>query len=108
MEKFNVYEGIMQGLQEAIEYKTGDTSNARVRIFSTVDPIQLTTYEPDEIAKLRIGLNLSQKGFAMAIGVSPRTVESWEAGRSAPGGVATRMLYIIKEDNSLVDKLVAR
>jgi len=104
----NVYDGIMQGLQEAIEYKNGDTSRARTRIRSTVTPVQVSAYNCADVAKLRKNLALSQKGFAAALGVSPRTVESWETGRSIPGGIAMRILYLIENDNSLVDKLVVR
>ena len=108
MDEFNVYEGIMQGLGEAIAYKNGDASNARTRIFSTVTPVQVSMYSPSDVVKLRKGLNMSQKGFASAIGVSHRTVESWEAGRSVPSRIATRMLYLLDADRSLVEKLVIR
>jgi len=108
MAEFNVYEGIMQGLHEAIEFKNGNNSEARVRILSTVDPIPVAEYKPADVTRLRRDLNLSQKGLAVVIGVSPRTVESWEAGKSAPSGVATRILYLIEADNTLVDRLVTR
>ena len=108
MAEFNVYEGIMQGLNEAIEFKKGKNSKARVRILSTVDPIQVVEYKAADVTRLRKDLNLSQKGLAVVIGVSTRTVESWEAGKSVPSGVATRMLYLIETDNSLVDRLVTR
>ena len=108
MAEFNVYEGIMQGLNEAIEYKNGKNSKARVRILSTVDPVQVPAYSPADVARLRKALSLSQKGLAIAIGVSTRTVESWEAGKSVPSGVAMRMLYLIEVDHSLVEKLVIR
>jgi putative transcriptional regulator len=108
MSEFNVYEGIMQGLNEAIEFRKGQNLKARVRILSTVDPIPVAEYKPADVAKLRKDLNLSQKGLAGVIGVSPRTVESWEAGKSVPSGVATRMLYLIEADSSLVDRLVTR
>ena len=108
MAEFNVYEGIMQGLNEAIEFKKGNNSKARVRILSTVDPIPVAEYKPADVTRLRMDLNLSQKGLAVVIGVSPRTVESWEAGRSAPSGVATRMLHLIEADNSIVERLVTR
>jgi putative transcriptional regulator len=108
MAEFNVYKGIMQGLNEAIEFKKGKNSKSHVRILSTVDPIPVAEYKPADVARLRKGLNLSQKGLAVVIGVSPRTVESWEAGKSAPSGVATRILHLIEADNSLVDKLAIR
>ena len=108
MTEFNVYKGIMQGLNEAIVFKNGKNSKARVRILSTVDPKPVAEYKPVDVTRLRKGLNLSQKGLAIVIGVSPRTVESWEAGKSTPSGIATRMLYLIEADNSLVDRLVPR
>ena len=108
MAEFNVYEGIMQGLTEAIAFKNGENSKARVRILSTVDPISVEAYKPTDVTKLRKELNMSQKGLAVTIGVSPRTVEAWESGRSVPNGVATRMLYLIQADHSLVDKLAVR
>jgi len=108
MAELKVYEGIMQGLQEAIEYKNGDTKKARVRIHSKVDPTSISSYKPADVMKIRKNLNLSQRGFAVALGVSPRTVESWEAGMSTPSGVATRMLYLIESDNNLIDKLIQR
>ena len=106
--EINVYQGIMQGLQEAIDYKKGKQTNARVRIYSTVEPVEVSTYNPADVAQIRKNLDLSQKGLAIAIGVSQRTVESWEAGKSNPSGVATRMLYLIEKDSSLLDKLVTR
>ena len=108
MAEFNVYEGIMQGLNEAIEFKKGIKTKARVRILSSVNPIPVAEHKPEDITRLRADLNMSQKGLAVMIGVSPRTVESWEAGKSVPSGVATRMLYLIQTDHSLVDRLVTR
>jgi len=104
----NVYNGIMQGLQEAIDYKKGNKTKARVRFYSSICPIPVSQYKSTEVVTLRRTLNLSQKDLAVAIGVSPRTVESWESGKSIPSGVATRMLYLIDADNSLIDKLVVR
>ena len=108
MGKNSVYDGIMQGLQEAIEFKKGNTTEARVRVYSKVSPVNVAGYKPSDVANIRKNLNLSQKGLATAIGVSPRTVESWEAGKSAPSGVAVRILHLIDTDHSLVEKLVIR
>ena len=97
-----------QGLEEAHAFAKGDASKARVRIISTVDPVQVSPYNPSEVAKLRKNLNLNQRSFATAIGVSPRTVEAWETGKSMPSGIATRMLYLIEADHNLVEKLIVR
>jgi len=107
-EDFNLYDSLKQSLEDAIAFKNGDKSKARVRTFSTASPVNVMPYKPADVAKLRRSLNLSQRNFATAIGVSPRTVEAWEAGKSIPNGVATRMLYLIENDNSLVDRLVIR
>lgn len=107
MAELSVYEGIMQGLSEAIEYKERKNTKARVRVLSTVDPIQIPNYKAADVANLRKDLNMSQKSLAAIIGVSKRTVESWEAGKSVPSGIATRILYLIMADHSLVDKLVS-
>jgi len=108
MQKANIYEGIMRGLQEAVEFKKGDLSKGRVRIHTKIDPVHVASYKPADVLKVRRTLNLSQRGFAAAIGVSTRTVEAWENGRSVPSGVATRMLHLIETDNSLIDKLIIR
>ena len=107
-DNIDFFDGLKQGLEEAFAFAKGDASKARVRVLSTVDPVHVSPYNSVEVARLRKTLNLSQRGFATAIGVSPRTVEAWEAGKSIPSGVATRMLYLIEADNSLVDKLVVR
>ena len=108
MSEFNVYEGIMQGLNEAIQYRHGKNKEVRVRILSTVEPVPVAEYKPDDVVRLRTDLKMSQRSLATTIGVSPRTVESWEAGKSMPNSVATRMLFLIETDHSLVDRLVIR
>ena len=35
MEDFNVYEGIMDGLREAVAYKQGDNSNSKASVRAT-------------------------------------------------------------------------
>ena len=49
---------------------------------------------------------MTQKAFASVLGVSPRTVEAWEAGRTEPTPTAKKLIYLIEQDNSLVQKLI--
>ncbi|NMA38364.1 MAG: helix-turn-helix domain-containing protein [Papillibacter sp.] len=102
MQEFKVYEGIIQGLEEAIEYKKGNRSKGRV----SVREIPVFDYMPSDITRIRLKLNLSQRNMAKVLGVSPRTVEAWEAGRNRISGTAKNLLYLIDSDNSLVNKLV--
>jgi putative transcriptional regulator len=106
-DNISVYEGIKQGLEEAIAFKQGDTTKAHVRILSTNDA-SASPSSPINISQLREDLCLSPQGLAHVIGVSPRTVIAWETGKSTPNGVASRMLYLIENDHSIVDKLMYR
>lgn len=104
MAEFNVYEGVMQGLQEALAYKNGDRSRCRV----TIREVPVPEYKAADIARTRQELNLSQRGLASVLGVSPRTVEAWESGKNMPSGAARHLLYLVDNDHSLVERLIMR
>ena len=104
MAEFNVYEGIMEGLQEALAYQQGDRTRCRV----TVREIPIPEYKAADVARTRKELNLSQRGLANLLGVSYRTVEAWESGRNEPSGAARHLLYLVDTDHSLVERLTAR
>lgn len=96
----SVYESIVKGLNEAIEYEKG---NEKARIMScTVAPVP--TFSADEIKTLRKELNMTQSTFAAVMGVSCKTVEAWEAGTNVPLGTARRMLGMLKSDNTIPQK----
>lgn len=52
---------------------------------------------PEDIAKIRKALHLSQSGFAALMGVSERTLQEWEQGRRTPAGPATSLLRIAEK-----------
>ena len=61
---------------------------------------------PDiNVAATRKALQMSQKAFASILGVSPRTVEAWEAGKSTPTPMAKKLIFLIDQDPSLASKL---
>ena len=93
MAENKVFESIMNGLSESLEYAKGDTSKAR-RMSVTV--AELPQYHDKEIKQIREDLNLTQKNFAFVLGVSPKTVEAWESGRNVPQGTAQRFLQILQ------------
>ena len=101
------FEGIKQGLIEAIEYERGNLANVRVRKV-TVAP--LPAYSSHEVKAIRAEQNMTQKLFAEALGVSAKTVQSWEAGTNSPSGAASRILAILQQDSALFEKysIVAR
>jgi len=96
----NVYEGIMQGLQEAVDYNEGRIK-ARTRDVY-IDPVP--KFKAEEIKKIRTDSGMTQVIFAGFMGVSPKTIESWEAGRNFPSGPASRILSMLKSDPELPAK----
>jgi len=92
------FEGIVEGLNEALAYEKGKASAetfARKQSLPTIN-----------VSEVRADLCMTQKAFASVLGVSCRTVEAWECGKSNPTPTAKKLIYLIKEDNSLVKKLL--
>src|SRR4051812_42592715 len=53
----------------------------------------------DDVKRLRTRvLGVSQSIFARLLGVSPKLVEAWEAGRNIPTGPASRLFELIQSD----------
>ena len=92
------FEGLIKGLTEALAHSKG---KATAETFSRKRSL------PDvNVAEIRSTLNMTQRNFASMLGVSPRTVESWEAGRTAPTPTAKKLLYLIREDHQLAQRLM--
>ena len=86
--KMSLFDDLVQGLEEAIEIERGNRK-ARTRVLS-FKPLQ--DFTPDQIKEVRNGCGLSQKSFSAVMGVSVKTVEAWECGRTHPSGPALRVL----------------
>ena len=95
---FDFFDGLMEGLTEALAYSKG---KAAAETFSRNRSL------PDvNVAEIRSTLNMTQRSFASMLGVSPRTVESWEAGRTTPTPTAKKLLYLIRKDHRLAQRLL--
>lgn len=94
------YEDVIAGLNEAIEYKKG---NVKLRT-ADVTVISLPKIKSNEVRAIRKSLDMSQLIFASVMGVSVKTVEAWETGKSTPSGAARRMLSLLKADPELPQK----
>ena len=90
----SVYESIMQGLAEAVEYQQGKIKARKTKL--TIKPV--CVFNTEDIKKIRHKTGLSQVMFAGSLGVSPKTVEAWENGRNSPDGASRRLLEIVKDD----------
>lgn len=92
------FSGIMEGLTEALAYEKGKASAetfARKQALPNIN-----------VLEVRTALSMTQKSFANVLGVSCRTVEAWECGKSVPTPTARKLIYLIQQDHSLVHKLV--
>ena len=91
------FSGIMSGLEEALAYEKGSAK---------AETITRKLVLPDvDVAEERKKLDMTQKAFASILGVSKRTVEAWETGKSNPSPAARNLIYLISQDHSLVQKL---
>ncbi|MDE7365383.1 MAG: helix-turn-helix domain-containing protein [Ruminococcus sp.] len=96
----SVYESIMQGLNEAIEYENG---NIKAKT-TTLSVAPLPDIGSSDVKSIRLSLDMTQVIFAAVMGVSVKTVEAWEAGTNTPSGTARRMLYLLQSDPLLPEK----
>ena len=91
------FSSVMDGLQEALSFEKGKAAAdtfVRKRSLPTVN-----------VVEIRSALSMTQKAFAEILGVSCRTVEAWESGKSTPTPTAKKLMFLIQEDHSLVQKL---
>ena len=95
----NVYESIIQGLNEAVEFEKGNVKARTAKC--TVTPVPDLTSA--EIRDIRLSFGMTQATFA-EVGVSVKTVEAWEAGTNKPIGIARRFLSVIKSDPEIFTK----
>ncbi|MBQ9679713.1 MAG: helix-turn-helix domain-containing protein [Ruminococcus sp.] len=97
----SVYESIIKGLNEAVEYESGQ---GKARIAKcTVNPAP--EFSSQEIKDIRLNFGMTQVTFAEVMGVSVKTVEAWEAGTNKPIGSARRFLSVIKAEPELLAKV---
>jgi len=95
--KASVADRIIQGLEEFVEVlerKQPVTEKFTCREVEL--DLQPTSYSPELVKETRRALNSSQAIFARLLGVSPKTVRSWEQGIHEPKDVACRFMDEIR------------
>ena len=86
-----LFEDLQEGLQEAIAYEKGK-GMAKTKTY-VISPVK--KYSNLEIKKIRNNAGMTQATFASFLGVSQKTVEAWELGRTHPTGPAFRLIDIL-------------
>lgn len=65
---------------------------------TSLNVVELPVFTADKIKSIRKQMLLTQQSFADVLGVSLRTVESWEEGYSKPNGPSRRLLSLLEEE----------
>ena len=89
-----IFDDIKLGIEQAIEYEKGNLNAKKTTL--TIAPTEV--FSAQDIKNIRRKTGLTQVLFAKFMGVSVKTVESWEAGRNHPEGAACRLLTLTKND----------
>ena len=93
----SLFDDLKEGLQEAIDYEKGN-GKAKVKTF-IIQPAKV--YDGKEIRSVRMKAGMTQNVFASYMGVSVKTVEAWEGGRTHPTGPAFRLLDILSSEEKM-------
>ena len=88
-----LFDDLRDGLQEAIDFEKGKGKAKTVTYI--IEPVK--KYSNEEIKTIRNKAGMTQAVFAEYMGVSSKTVEAWENGRTHPTGPANRLLYLLDE-----------
>ncbi len=101
----SLFDDLKQGLEQAIDYEKGK-GKAKVKTYMIL-PVK--EYTNTEIRDIRMKAGMTQSVFASYMGVSKKTVEAWESGRTHPTGPVFRLLDILAtSDLEETDFVVAK
>ena len=100
------FESMMEGLTELLEYAKGDKTKGRSRVVEVKDLVvaPLKQYSKEDIKKIRLSNNLTLKTFAECLGVSQKTVESWERGDNSPSGASVRLFQLLETNENALEE----
>ena len=92
---------LIEAMQELVDYSEAkiDLRTSRLTVYPVCD-----TISAEEIKETRKNLGMSQGVFAIVLGVSKKTVESWEIGRYTPEGAARRLISVMRSDPAFPEK----
>ena len=89
----SLFEDLKEGLNQAIDFEKGKGKAKVKRLI--IMPVK--KYSNDEIRTIRNRAGMTQTTLAKYLGVSKKTVEAWENGRTHPTGPAYRLLEILEQ-----------
>lgn len=72
-------------------------TNKTMQQFNAVCIGKSKTLKPQDIKKIRKGMNVSRTLFSECLNVSRATVAQWERGEKYPTGAALRLLFVVEK-----------
>ena len=96
----SLFNNLMTSLGEVKEHREGKITLRSKTI--SISPIE--TFTPESIKDIRENLYLSQGTLSEILGVSKKSIESWESGRAKPLGSSRRLLTVMKQDKDFLRK----
>jgi putative transcriptional regulator len=101
--KRDIFGEIMEGIEELKAHREGRLT---LRTYNVEVPA-LPPVSPQTIREVRERFRLSRALFARLLGLSVRTLEGWEQGRSNPTRVATLLFELLRQHPELLEQLVS-
>ena len=95
MAEYNIADGLIEGLKEALEWKRGNLALETVNI----DPMPAS-----KIKEIRKRYARSTKAFERRFGIPASTMNNWEQGRRKPDPAARLLLKVIDQSPEAVEK----
>lgn len=99
--KRNLFAEIVEGFTELREAREGKRT-LRTHVVSSRS---IPDVKPEELIKLREGLDLSRPVFADFLRTNPRTLENWEQGRARPNAQAAVLIRLVQRYPDTVQRL---
>lgn len=93
IKKRNLFEELKQGIQEIKDHQAGKITLRTHKIEKKPRP----TVSPKLILDTREKLHMSRAVFALKLGVSVRTLEKWEQGRTVPNDQAITLILLVRK-----------
>lgn|SRR5690554_6689467 len=103
MKKRNLFDEMMQGVDEMAAHREGKITLRQVEVDEKPAPIVTAK----EIVALRKKMRMSQRVFAMRIRTSPETLRNWEQDKSKPNAQAALLIRLVERYPDMTDRLAS-
>jgi putative transcriptional regulator len=101
--KRDLFAELRDGMEALAEERQGKRT-LRTHVVEYNPPPAIT---PQELVRVREGLNVSRAVFAAYLRTNVRTLENWEQGRARPNAQAALLIYLVERYPDTVQRLAS-